>query len=206
MGGSAAINLGGMKRLQEWPRCNSVNTLSQMLDDWRHCLEKYNVELLNAPKTLYHMLLQVIPADFEDELLTRPEVDTWQKVMAWCKRKTAYKRTKALAELARKPATSSRISALLSESPDAGAAESRPHEAPDDAPPPWAQTLINALGAHAPVIAAMAPPPPNGGRPVGARDRGRDVRRNGTAGRDRSRSSSTESNKAIRMSVKFKGC
>ena len=119
MGGSAAINLGGMKRLQEWPRCNSVNTLSQMLDDWRHCLEKYNVELLNAPRTLYHMLLQVIPADFEDELLTRPEVDTWQKVMAWCKRKTAYKRTKALAELARKPATSSRISALLSESPDA---------------------------------------------------------------------------------------
>ena len=62
-GGTAAVNLGGMKRLQEWTRCNTIATLSQVLDDWRHRLEKHNVELLNAPTTLYHMLLQVIPTE-----------------------------------------------------------------------------------------------------------------------------------------------
>ena len=214
-GGSAAVNLGGMRRLQEWPRCASIQNLTSALDDWRHCLEKYNVELLNAPNTLYHMILQVVPAEYEDELLTRPEVDTWQKIIAWCKQKTAYKRTKALAEFARKPGSHSKINSLLADAQQSGAAEYRQAEAPNDVPPPWAQTMMAAnqsiiaalTGKLSPEAIATVQPPPNGGRPFGDRPRGRDKdRRKSPSGRDRSRSSSTGSNRAIRMSVKFKGC
>ena len=134
--------------------------------------------------------------------MCRPDVTTWQQVIAWCKLRTAYKRTKLLSELARKPNSNPRINALLEEARQLGAAEQRVPEAPDDQPPAWAQTLITAL-TPAQSIQAVIPPPP---KPAGDRPRGREKRRNTPGDRGRSRSSSTGSNRNIRMSIKFKGC
>ena len=117
-----------------------------------------------------------------------------------------------MAEYARRPAGNAKVNALLTDAHSTGAAEYRSPEAPDDVPPPWAQSImashqkiVAALGHGLPqdVVAAVQPPP-NGGRPVAPR--GRREQRTGPGSLDRSGSSSTGSNRAIRLSVKFKGC
>ena len=70
---------------------------------WVECLQTHGTELLNAPGVLRTMLLGIIPTEFEDELLSKPYIKTWQEIIQWCKVKTVYKRQKVLAEAARKP-------------------------------------------------------------------------------------------------------
>ena len=115
-GGSEAVRLGGSRRLQEWPRCQKLENLSGHLDEWVECLETHGTELMNAPGILRTMLLGVIPTEFEDELLSKPYVKSWQEIVQWCKIKTVYKRQKVLAEAARKP-SGSRVN-YLSEARD----------------------------------------------------------------------------------------
>ena len=102
-GGSEAVHLGAPRRLQELPRCNKLESLSSHLDEWVECLETHGTELLAAPGVLRSMLLGIIPSDYEDELSSKPHIQSWQEIMQWCKVKNIYKRQKVLAEAARKP-------------------------------------------------------------------------------------------------------
>ena len=60
------------------------------------------------------MILGIIPTEFEDELLSKPHIKTWQDIVQWCKVKTVYKRQRVLAEAARKP-SGSRVNSLHTE-------------------------------------------------------------------------------------------
>ena len=80
------MKLGGIRRLQEWPRCTTLSSLSAHLDSWSECLEKHNQELLNAPNVLRSMILSVIPPEYEDEILIRPEIQTHKDVIEFCKK------------------------------------------------------------------------------------------------------------------------
>ena len=102
-GGAEAIKLGGIRRLQEWPKCTSTANLAQHLDGWLECLETHNQELLNAPNVLRSMILGIIPAEYEDEILVRPEIQSYLDIVEFCKKRITYKRQKQLAELTRKP-------------------------------------------------------------------------------------------------------
>ena len=157
-GGSAAVQLGGNRRLQEWPRCNRLEALSAHLDDWVECLQTHCAELLHAPGVLRSMILGVIPTEFEDELLTKPHVKTWQEIVEWCKIKTVYKRQKVLAENARRP-NGGRINAFMyglensEEEVDAetalGAKSTDPPAGTDSsAPPAWFQDFVHKLGTQ----------------------------------------------------------
>ena len=90
-GGSDAVNLGGARRLQDWPRCTKIENLSQHLDEWVECLETHCTDLLHAPGTLRSMILSILPTDLEDELLSKPNVKSWQEIVSWCKAKTVYR-------------------------------------------------------------------------------------------------------------------
>ena len=147
-GGADAVQLGGMRRLQEWTRCNSIGNLNQHLESWIECLEMHNAELLAAPKVLRTMLLGVIPTEYEDDILAKPEIVTYQDIINYCKVRTTYKRQKALSELTRRPG--GRINALLDSEKDQAMTPVV------DEPPPWAQALITALTGKK----ASAPPPP----------------------------------------------
>ena len=107
-----AVQLGGMRRLQEWPKCTSIGNLTQHLDAWFECLKTHNTELLSAPNVLRSMLMGVIPTEYEDEILARPEIATYTDIIEYCKRRTTYKRQKALSELTCWPAYGPRINAL----------------------------------------------------------------------------------------------
>ena len=146
-GGSDAVNLGGARRLQDWPRCNKIENLSQHLDDWVECLETHCTDLLHAPGTLRSMILSIIPTDLEDELLSKPNVKSWQEIVSWCKVKTVYRRQKILAEQARKPG--GRIASLLIER-EGGEERSEAPAAdnPAGGPPQWFQDYITKLGGN----------------------------------------------------------
>ena len=102
-GGSEAVMLGGTRRLQDWSRCNKLDQLSGHLDDWVECLQTHCSELLHAPGLLRSMILGIIPTEYEDELLAKPHIKTWQEIVQWCKLRTVYKRQKVLSEQARRP-------------------------------------------------------------------------------------------------------
>ena len=68
-GGAEAIQLGGMRRLREWPKCSSQGGIVQHLESWVECLETYNKELLAAPNVLRPMIMSIIPSEYEDEII-----------------------------------------------------------------------------------------------------------------------------------------
>ena len=85
-GGSDAVHRGGARRLQEWPRCNNLSQLAGHLDDWVGCLQTHCSELLHAPGMVRRtMLLGVVPTEYEDELLSKPHIKSWQEIVRWCK-------------------------------------------------------------------------------------------------------------------------
>ena len=142
------MKLGGIRRLKEWPRCTSFNQLNQHLGSWLECLERYNSELFNCPSVLRSMILGIIPADYEDEILVRPEVQTYSEIIDFCKRRTTYKKNKALAELARRPPNSRMASLGPHNEP------TRTEEAPsEEQMPSWAMKLFKAQGSPPPPMA-----------------------------------------------------
>ena len=185
-GGANAVQLGGMRRLQEWPKCSSIGNLNQHLDAWLECLETHNQELLAAPNVLRTMLLGVIPTEFEDEILVRPEVVTYRDIIAFCKNRTIYRRQKALAEITRR-STQGRINSLTpgSEIED---------EPSDEKMPSWASMIVNSiakLGSSVP-----APPPPVAGAEIAAVQRERQAARKPMA----------NGRKAFNLKFRFSGC
>ena len=131
-GGAEAVQLGGMRRHQEWPKCTSIENPTQHLDAWVECLETHthSTELLSAPNDLRSMLMGVIPTEHEDEILVRPETATYTDMIEYCKRRTTYNCQTALSlsELTRRSAYAPRINALDG--------TSKPVE--DDQIPSWA--------------------------------------------------------------------
>ena len=67
--GSTAVECGGVRRLQEFPKCTSLSKLSEHLDDWTDVLTAYGSELEHCPRLLRNMVLNIIPKNLEDEIL-----------------------------------------------------------------------------------------------------------------------------------------
>ena len=197
-GGEEAIQLGGIRRLQEWPKCNSLSNLKKHLADWQECLETHNKELLACPTVIRSMLMGIIPTKYEDEILVRPEIVSYKDIIEFCNRRTTYRRQKQLVELARKP-PHAKVNALIdvqAESPVTQDAEKVPS---------WAQTIIHALGQNVP------PPPaphsavrPSKGDRGDRGDRGRG--RGRSPGGSRDRTPSPNGRRAFNMKFRYNGC
>ena len=80
-------------------------------------LDKFGSQLIEfAPAHLKVMVRNTLPKEMETELLDHPEVDTWEEIIDWCKKKLAYKNQKNLASYL-KPG-SMKVNALKSEVDD----------------------------------------------------------------------------------------
>ena len=60
-GGSAIANVGGFRRIQEFPRCEDLKKLGQHLADWEETIGKNGQNLMRCPDELRTMTLGVIP-------------------------------------------------------------------------------------------------------------------------------------------------
>ena len=179
-GGAEAVQLGGMRRLQEWPKCTSIGNLTQHLDAWVECLETHNTELLAAPNVLRSMLLGIIPTEYEDEILVRPEITTYAEIIEYCKRRTTYKRQKALSELTRRPTNGPRVNAL----------DGTSKHVDDDQIPSWAMKLFGSM---------VPPPQPFQQAPVGGKSEVPDVAA-------LQRPQTPNGRRAFNLKFRFNGC
>ena len=104
VGGGAIANVGGFRRIQEYPRCDDLRKLHQHLADWEELVNKYGQNLMICPDELRTMTLGIIPRSHEDELLHRErEYPTWRDVLIYCRKRTRELRHKAYADLLRHP-------------------------------------------------------------------------------------------------------
>ena len=189
-GGANAVQLGGMRRLQEWPKCTSIGNLNQHLDAWLECLETHNQELLAAPNVLRTMILGVIPTEYEDEILVRPEVITHRDIILFCKNRTTYKRQKALAEITRR-STQGRINSLAEDREDV-------MEESTQLMPTWASAIVNSI---AKLNSSMPPPSAHtAARP--SRVAGDDI----AAVQQQARKPMANGRKAFNLKFRFAGC
>ena len=138
------------------------------------------------------MILGIIPADYEDEILVRPEVQTYSGVIDFCKRRTTYKKNKALAELARHP-PNSRMASLGPHNESTRSEETTS----DDQVPSWAMKLFKSQGSP-------PPPMPNGERPAKKPRDNRDEDHMMAATRDRDQK--PNGRRAFNMKFRFNGC
>ena len=145
-GNADILQVGGVRRLKEWPRCTNHQKLKQHLADWEECLELHNVELMNAPNTLRTMLLDVIPTDYEDEILVRPEIRTYKDIVMFCNRRSEHKRAKQLAEAVRRPG--------------GGGGSIHALTTGEELPPAWALKMFGQQLAPGNGCNVAAPPPP----------------------------------------------
>ena len=143
-GGMSAVEYGGVRRLQEFPRCTQMSKLSEHLDDWVDVLTTYGSELEHCPKLLRNMILGVIPTELETEILEkendpmcydRAVFRDYTGIIRWCKAKVAAKRSKELSELTRRPPTS-HLKGMMGLEEQEGAQSS-------STLPPWAVEISN---------------------------------------------------------------
>ena len=53
-GGSEAVEFGGIRRLQEFPKCTNLSKLTEHLDDWQDVLTTYGHELEQSTPSQEH--------------------------------------------------------------------------------------------------------------------------------------------------------
>ena len=138
------------------------------------------------------MLMGIIPTEYEDEILVRPEIQTYKDIIEFCNRRTTYRRQKQLVELARKP-PHAKVNALIDvpvESPVTPDAEKVPS---------WAQAIILALGQNVP-----PPPSPHSAARPAKGDRGRG--RGKSPGGSRDRTPSPNGRRAFNLKFRYNGC
>ena len=110
-GSGAIIDVAGTDCLHAFPKCKSTKELEEHLDAWEEMLEKYGGQLVEyAPSHVKIMLIKTLPSETEAELFEHPELDTWEKILDWCRKRLLYKNQKFLASYLRPG--SSRINAV----------------------------------------------------------------------------------------------
>ena len=169
-GGSSMANVGGFRRIQEYPKCEDIRRLGQHLADWEELINLYGKNLQSCPEELRTMTLGIIPSAFEDELLPKEvEYPTWRSILVFCRKRTRHLQHREYADLVRHPKSPSvkhSVHAFNSPGPHPSDADipssTRNGAVPSNGAPSWATDLINAVrdmrsASHA---ATHFPPPP----------------------------------------------
>ena len=101
------MEFGGIRRLNEFPRCTNVAKQGEHLDDWLDVLTTHGAELEHCPRLLRNMVLAVIPTEMETEVIDNPHKNpdfrTYLGIIKWCRSKVEQKRQKELSEITRRP-------------------------------------------------------------------------------------------------------
>ena len=103
-GGGPIANVGGFRRIQEYPRCEDLKKLERHLADWEELITKYGSNLLRCPEELRTMTLGIVPKSFEDDLIHKDkEHPTWRHIISYCRQRTRHIQHRAYADLVRNP-------------------------------------------------------------------------------------------------------
>ena len=113
-------------------------------------LDEYGTDLkTHSPHMLRSMLVDIIPTSFEDDIITRPEIKTYEPILKYCRDQADYRRVKLLASARiENHRVNGKINSLTDDNmpaPSTQHAECRQDRDLDDEPPAWAKGLIHAI-------------------------------------------------------------
>ena len=91
-GGSTIVRMGGRKLLNNFGRPQKGEDIQKHFEDWQCLLGKYGADLMANPDECYYRALEVIPAEFEEEIVMKPEIRTMQDIFHYVSRKTTHQR------------------------------------------------------------------------------------------------------------------
>ena len=166
-GGSAIANVGGFRRIQEFPRCEDIRKLGQHLADWEQLINQYGKNLQSCPVELRMMTLGIIPRAFEDGLLLKDvEYPTWRSIAVYCRARTKNLQHRAYADLIRHPKSPTvkhAVNSFSAQPPHPSDADipMSASATPSSGAPGWANELINAV-RDLRSFKAQPPPAPHG--------------------------------------------
>ena len=101
-GGGVAVRLAGVGALNTFPKCDYVSNLGSHLDAWEDLYDEFGTELADAPDQLYVIFKRILPTSIITELLDRIEVTDYQTALAYCRRRTDFKKEQELQAHAQK--------------------------------------------------------------------------------------------------------
>ena len=90
--------LSRLKLLREYAKHDRVEGLAAHLNGWEHLWDEYGTDLeTHSPHVLRSMLVDMIPTSFEDDMITRPEILTYEQIIKYCRDQADYRRVNLLA-------------------------------------------------------------------------------------------------------------
>lgn len=88
--------------LHTFPKCEKVEHLGDHLDAWRELKEEFGQKMSSAPGQLLVMFKKTLPTSITNALTGWPSVRTYEEVLAFCRRRTDYRKEHDLCEFAKR--------------------------------------------------------------------------------------------------------
>ena len=74
--------LSRFKLLRKYPKHDRVEGPKVHLNCWENLLDEYGTDLeTRSPRMLRSMLVDMFPTSFEDDIITRPEINTYVHII-----------------------------------------------------------------------------------------------------------------------------
>ena len=93
-GGGMLIEMGGRRILNNFGRCGAKDDVLKHWSEWTELLTKHGKDLLANPKELYYRAIEIVPAEWEDEITQDKTIQTHHDIYAYIQRKCIYRRHK----------------------------------------------------------------------------------------------------------------
>ena len=89
---SDAIKEAGTVTLHIFPKCSSMKNMGEHLDAWEELLDELENGIeVHAPGQLLVMLKKTLPDSVVDEIVDLPDVNTYDEIVKFLRRRTNYK-------------------------------------------------------------------------------------------------------------------
>ena len=82
------MRMGGRKLLNKYGRPQRGEDVQEHVEDWQMILNQFGSDFMMNPKECSYGALEIIPAEYEDEIVMNPDIRTMQGVYPFVTRKT----------------------------------------------------------------------------------------------------------------------
>ena len=98
-GGSKVVEIGGVRKFMDYPRCTSETGVVKHITGWEQLLTKYGSELRQTPEMLRILILGIVPKHNEDKItVKRVKYGTHQSIIQYCRERFEVSRQQEISD------------------------------------------------------------------------------------------------------------
>ena len=154
-GTGVVVKMAGSQALETFPQCQSVPQMGSHLDAWDDLFAEFGGELERSPIRAFTLFKSKLPTTIINELLDHPEVTDYHSLMAFCRRRTEFRKEQDLQESTKKRILAkTRLGAMPMVHEDAPKAEA-PRGRAERRQADWRNEQVCAGDVDAMIIAAI---------------------------------------------------